>query len=219
MQSFYAQAEDVFNDLYKVDHALFYNFPNGIRFGLSDLGENINDGTVTEQFYRSLTRCIELYRFIFDDEKVYINLRFFHTKKSINANKAFKSLKDCGFSLNENDFEYSLKQGDEDNFVHQYAFTTNEYNSEVHALLWLACAKDLGQVSPPERSRKRTYYPEIYFMNLDKGIIFHPYDDRGADLVSIDKEEIRPVYNKFYDWILDYDLELITEKFGKPETL
>lgn len=54
---------------------------------------------------------------------------------------------------------------------------------------------------------------EIYFINTDKNLIFHMYDDRGLDLVSADKETLRPIYKKHNDWILEYDRECIDNQF------
>jgi len=54
---------------------------------------------------------------------------------------------------------------------------------------------------------------EVYFVNIDKKLIFHMYDDRGLDLISADKEKLRPIYKKHNDLILDYDRERIDKQF------
>jgi len=54
---------------------------------------------------------------------------------------------------------------------------------------------------------------KIYFVNLTKGTIFHIYDDRGCDLLAARKETIESIYNKYNDWILDYDRDKIDELF------
>jgi len=53
----------------------------------------------------------------------------------------------------------------------------------------------------------------VYFADSYNSILFHLYDDRGADLVAADKESLRPSYEKFTSWILDYDREKITAIF------
>lgn len=55
--------------------------------------------------------------------------------------------------------------------------------------------------------------PWIYFVNLTKGTIFHIYDDRGGDLVAAKKETIEGIYNKYNNWILDYDRDKMDELF------
>lgn len=56
------------------------------------------------------------------------------------------------------------------------------------------------------------HYP-IYFVNETKGTIYYVYDDRGCDLLGVDTEVIRWVYEEFNDWILDYDRPRIDEVF------
>ena len=54
---------------------------------------------------------------------------------------------------------------------------------------------------------------EIYFVNIDKKLIFNMYDDRGLDIISADKETLRPIYKKHNDLILDYDRKQIDKQF------
>ena len=54
---------------------------------------------------------------------------------------------------------------------------------------------------------------EIYFVNIDKKLIFHMYDDRGLDIISADKEILRLIYKQHNDWILNYDRERIDKQF------
>ncbi|MBL7896335.1 MAG: DUF3885 domain-containing protein [Bacteroidia bacterium] len=54
---------------------------------------------------------------------------------------------------------------------------------------------------------------EIYFINIDKKLILHMYDDRGFDIIATDKETLRPIYQKHNDWILDYDRKEIDKQF------
>lgn len=45
----------------------------------------------------------------------------------------------------------------------------------------------------------------VFFINTDKHIIFFMYDDRGLDIVSEEKNSLSNIYEKYNDWILDYD--------------
>ena len=55
----------------------------------------------------------------------------------------------------------------------------------------------------------------VYFVNSNDCVLFHVYDDRGADLIAADKEVLRPIYEKYNAWILDYDREQIIKIFEK----
>ena len=53
----------------------------------------------------------------------------------------------------------------------------------------------------------------IYFYNRTKKLLFHPYDDRGADLLGPDAEALRPFYESLHDFLLNWDREEMARKF------
>ncbi|MBO5021195.1 MAG: DUF3885 domain-containing protein [Clostridia bacterium] len=53
----------------------------------------------------------------------------------------------------------------------------------------------------------------VFWICSDNKIMFHLYDDRGADLVASEKSAIKDTYVKFNKWILDYDREKIEAVF------
>lgn len=53
----------------------------------------------------------------------------------------------------------------------------------------------------------------VCFMSTADVLMFHLYDDRGADLVAADRETLRPAFERFNHWILDYDREAINRAF------
>lgn len=55
----------------------------------------------------------------------------------------------------------------------------------------------------------------VFLAESTYAILFHLYDDRGADLLAADKEIIRPLYEEYNSWILDYDREKITALFSR----
>jgi len=59
---------------------------------------------------------------------------------------------------------------------------------------------------------------EIYFINIEKSLIFHMYDDRGLDIIASDVKTLRPIYEKYNDWILDDDRKTIYEQMKLSET-
>lgn len=56
---------------------------------------------------------------------------------------------------------------------------------------------------------------ECYFINTKKNIVFHMYDDRVLDIVADSIEILRPLYEKYNSWILDYDRKQIDSLFRK----
>ena len=55
--------------------------------------------------------------------------------------------------------------------------------------------------------------PEVYFVNKTKNIIFNLYDDRGLDIIASEKKDLKNTYQKFNNWILDYDRKQIDALF------
>lgn len=55
----------------------------------------------------------------------------------------------------------------------------------------------------------------VFFFDTNRNILFHPYDDRGADVVAEKAEDIRFLYEDCKNWLLDYDLERMKQIFEK----
>lgn len=47
-------------------------------------------------------------------------------------------------------------------------------------------------------------YPDVFFVNITKDIIFFIYDDRGCEVIAHDFKRIRPLYEKYHDWVEEY---------------
>ena len=92
-------------------------------------------------------------------------------------------LKRCGFKLPKDYLvqEYDgLSFPDDDNFnIHHYEYLLpikiNDTNYQ--AILWAICSQDLG-IKPSANI-------DDYFIDFEKCIIAHPYDDRGMDIVAM----------------------------------
>ena len=56
------------------------------------------------------------------------------------------------------------------------------------------------------------HYPDIFFVNMTRNIIFFVYDDRGCEVIAKTIDRLRPLYDKYYDWIEDVDRERIEIK-------
>ena len=54
----------------------------------------------------------------------------------------------------------------------------------------------------------------VYFVCTKDNVLFHLYDDRGADLVADKKEKIYNIYNRLNHLILDYNRERIDSIFN-----
>ncbi len=76
----------------------------------------------------------------------------------------------------------------------------------VHRLLWGALAVDLGIRPRLEAS--------LYLADPERGVLVHPYDDRGMDVIGPDRARLAELYGRFNDRLLDWDRERMDAFFA-----
>lgn len=54
---------------------------------------------------------------------------------------------------------------------------------------------------------------DVYLFNETKQSVLHMYDDRGCDVIGLNRENMLPFYQTFRSWILDYDRYQIDQLF------
>ncbi|MBD8038813.1 DUF3885 domain-containing protein [Solibacillus sp. A46] len=74
----------------------------------------------------------------------------------------------------------------------------------------IAASKILRAVVHSDLGMKPNIPHRVYILNKRTQTIFHVYDDRGCDILGSNVEKLRPLYEQYNDWILDYDREAIT---------
>lgn len=58
----------------------------------------------------------------------------------------------------------------------------------------------------------------VFFLDTNRQLLFHPYDDRGADVVGKTAADIRFLYEDCRNWLLDYDIERMQRIFEGETT-
>ena len=53
----------------------------------------------------------------------------------------------------------------------------------------------------------------IFFFDTTRHLLFHPYDDRGLDIVGKSPKDIRFLYEDCRNWLLEYDMERMRNTF------
>lgn len=53
-----------------------------------------------------------------------------------------------------------------------------------------------------------------YGFNLDRKVLVHPYDDRGLDVIALNRDGLVDLYNKRNGWLLNYDRARMDAVFG-----
>ncbi|EPR13453.1 DUF3885 domain-containing protein [Ruminiclostridium papyrosolvens] len=66
-----------------------------------------------------------------------------------------------------------------------------------------------------EQGREPSIGQSIYFISVEKNVIFYMYDDRGCLVSSNSPANIKFLYNKFNDWLVEYYRKYFDSIFEK----
>lgn len=81
--------------------------------------------------------------------------------------------------------------------------------AKLQNLLWCAITTDFRSALRPNP------HCRVYLLNTNKGIVVHPYDDRGMDAISRQTTSLIGLYEKHNDLLLDYDMGAMRRTFAQ----
>jgi Domain of unknown function (DUF3885) len=173
---------------------LFYANEPALRFELS-VG-----GALLDQFEQAWDRAREIVdATLAGAETLVAVVSTFAGDRPTRARALFRSLRDCGVRMQRprawwtEPHDDPWSEEDEDRLFVAFACG----REAVHRLLWGALAVDLG-VRPRLEG-------QLYLADPARGIVLHPYDDRGMDVASANGALLAEMYVRFGAYLLDYD--------------
>lgn len=207
--------------------SIYNQWKHGIHF---ELGQgmyqfNENDELNLKMFDTVYSQTSAIFHDIFDDEDemflvANVHLRKGSTKRSrpFRVYKKGVKNKDVLYRLKQVTLPYVFAEEEEaDNFyTAQYQLKSRKQDLNYSWLLKAACNEDFP-LKPKFRKEKGVYYPDVFFINASKNIIFFIYDDRGCEVVAADKEILRPLYEKYNGWLDEWSREEIDQSFARSE--
>lgn len=199
--------KDNFEEL-NLQKPLFYNWNKAIRFDSQIV-------SVTEEYFHEVVkRASTIFQSVFEssDEMFLIFADYKHKRRKIRfSNYVFKQVK----NLKKEDVCYTKEKKVYFSGVMNIGIIKTTIDNINYKNILTAIANTNFQSREP-RLDKESFFTskEVYFINIDKKLIFNMYDDRGFDIIATDKETIRPIYEKYNNWILDYDREKIDKLFA-----
>ncbi len=188
-------------------HALFYQAQFALRF---ELAEGIREEPLC--FLQAIDRARELASAAFaDSEKLTAVVSYYEGERRTSKSTAsFRTLREMGFKA---DFGPAEKGSPDDEQSDRYRYWhVADFRNEpgqINILLWASIARELP-VSPKPRS-----LTEIYIVDLERGIAMLAYDDRGADIIAIDRAPLQALYERYSHWLLEYDRLKIDATFSQ----
>ena len=189
-------------------HALFYKYPGGLRFELSEGGHPL------DQVLLALRKATAVCADIFDsDDVMLVHLQKFASASRYQLRRTLRELDLAGVKIPstrdiwlENNEEESWGESDDRGYWVNVAFELPF--SKLQNLLWCAFAGDFGPLHPNPHCL-------IYLVSIQKEIVVHPYDDRGMDIIGRKFSPLRDLYEKHIAWLLDYDIEVMRKTFSQ----
>lgn len=179
----------------KLMPGLFYSWEPAIRFELGDPNENNHMKYIAGSYERAAALYNNLQRP--DDECIIVmdvlevDLKRKNLTSFLNRSQHFR------ITMTTYELEEIL--------FYRFEIACKAEEISVLKLLRAVVHSDLGE--------KPNIPHRVYILNKRTQTIFHVYDDRGCDVLGSDVEMLRPLYEQYNDWILDYNRDAITHVF------
>ena len=184
---------------------LFYTYPGGLRFELSEGGSAIT------QFLCALQKATRICAGIFSAAEP-ITVCFRAHSYGFSHRSAIRELRDVGIRIpRQREFWLELvptdercqDEDEEDEWWINLAFETTL--DLLPNLLWCAFAQDFA-IRPCPRCC-------VYLFELKTGVLVMPYDDRGMDVVGPNHTKLKALYDTFNANLLDYNRKAMQATF------
>lgn len=180
--------------------ALFYANEPALRFELS------RHGAPVDLFTQAFDRAREILGYVFGEStSPVVVLAFYDTGPPVRNLAVFRSLRRCGVRLRRPWACWTEGDGGADPEERTLVAFRAEA-ADVDRILWGALAADLG-IRPALACR-------AYFADPERGVLVHPYDDRGMDVIGPDHALLSALFHRFHGYLLDYDMARMRSFFA-----
>lgn len=202
--------------------SIYYQWDLGIHFSLGgDLYQfKEKDELNLDMFKLVYEQTSTIFNELFDlEDDLFLVTNIYKHKIKEKQTKKMKAYK--RFLKNKNDlnkihvksYPYPFEIDDAEEYeMQQFSLKCKRTDFYEHQLLKAACNEDF-----PLNPRLGGYsigYPDVFFVNVTKDIIFFIYDDRGCEVIARDVDRIRSLYEKYYDWVEEVDRKRIESGLG-----
>jgi len=177
---------------------LFYSYPGGLRFELSEGGHAI------DQFLTAHHKASEICRDVFSGkDNLTICLRVYYFQESRFAYRStLRDLADAGIKIPRSRSIWLEEIAEDCSLLVAFSAST----ALLPRLLWCALSADFGSIRPRPLC-------SAYLFNLDARVMAFPYDDRGMDVVGSNSNLLERLYRKHGAYLLEHDLEAMRVSF------
>lgn len=176
---------------------LFYQSEIALRFELG--GEEFGSDRRPSRVMQALDRARTVARALFQPSRaIWALVARWDLHASEESPFKAETLIELGFDLPPSRTELIRTTDDEVEFETRWdAFGLQEIGSLADTLIWASVTLELG-IRPSAATA-------TYFVDFERRVLLHIYDDRGMDVVAMDPASLVPIYREFGGWLLDYD--------------
>ena len=190
--------------------SLYHQWDIGLHFELGAEMYQFKEGTDElnlKMFERVYSQALTIFTNLFsqEDEVFLVTNVYKHITERRN-----QRIKVYNRNLKNKDLKYRIKQetlpyifAEEEDadeyYISRYSLKCQTRDLNCKKLIKAACNEDFPL--KPKFREDYAHYPDVFFVNITKNVIFFIYDDRGCEVIASNPEAIRPLYEKYSDWI------------------
>jgi len=183
---------------------LFYSYPGGLRFELSEGSDAI------AMFLTAMRKAKDICSDVFAEaETITVVLGAYTWGNAHVYRDMLKALRRAGILIPRQRCIWVQRHPEEDvlpeDETRRVFLAFDVSKSLMENLLWCALSQDLGIQPSPHCS--------VYLAHLPEGLLVLPYDDRGMDIVGPNHLRLAMLYDRFQSYLLDYDRAAMDETF------
>ncbi len=203
------KSDTINSEWFTIGKPLFYNNNYGIRFEIGNPTYKLG----TKKYFKSaMIRIASIYEDLFSNEEELKLIIYSHRKKCrIDNWNLPEEITEC-FKNDTHDFKFettsNIYDPEDDNYITIKSYIRLKRSClNYMELLRRITRCDMGYDSDVKIT------DEVFILNKYKNVILHYYDDRGADVVSKDRRDLKILYERRKNWILEYDRERISRQY------
>jgi hypothetical protein len=204
--------------------SIYYQWDIGIHFSL---GRNIyqfkEDGTLNLDLFELVYKQTSMiFHDLFEPNDDLFLVTNVYKHKNIKMKKArklkvyqrFIKIKNLLYQIQVRTYPYPFEMDETEEFeMQQFSLLCKTDDIRISGLLKAASNEDFPL--KPKFGEYKIDYPDVFFVNITKDVIFFIYDDRGCEVIASDANILRPLYEKYFNWIEDVDRKRIEEGLNK----
>jgi len=159
---------------------------------------------LVDHYTSALSKSTEIIDTIFENSNEVDICLAFPGDSYLSNYSEFKELKQLQIDIPKN--SHALREWIEDDEWNRNYISFKVNKAELHKFLFGKLGSQLGI--------KPSCWFDLYIYDIELGILVHPYDDRGMDVVGTNKFMMKRIYKQYHNWLLDYDINVMREWFG-----